>query len=554
MPDRRGHPHVSTPMTPALLEPFPPFHPEVRLQPPPIGRWRRAAGTEVEFVHVLDSGRPGPSAMVVALTHGNELCGAIALDGLLREAFRPARGRLVLAFANVEAFGRFNPLEPFASRCVDEDMNRVWDDAVLCGSRDSVELRRARELAPFVDAADVLLDLHSMQEPGAPALTICGMTDKSVPLARALGQPETLLVDTGHAAGLRMIDRGGFADPASGRQAVLVECGAHWEPASADLAIDVTARFLRHFQPRICILMETEVWPNLMAQCVRHDVPVALVNARLSERSLRKGERLGTLMSDAARAMHCVGAQTEEDAARIRKLGAPEVAVTGSIKFDVVPPQAALDIGAMLRARFADRPVLLCASTREGEEALILDALAETVDDHPIDLPGTSMRDDLLALVQGMVGRSVHTGQGQLYAWMVAESERNPHIAHKYKSLVVERRRQLLSSVLRKWRERGELRPDVDIEIAELLVTAPMLVYRVHWNPGEEPPAGWGMTPIPVQVIVGDAPEPLSDEERLRRRKSALDRLRELRTYEKFGDPLEWQRNERKDRPLPGRD
>lgn len=124
-----------------------------------------------------------------------------------------------------------------------------------------------------------------------------------------------------------------------------------------------------------------------------------------------------------------------------------------------------------------------------NKEALILDALAETVDDHPIDLPGTSMRDDLLALVRGMVGRSVHTGQGQLYAWMVAESERNPHIAHKYKSLVVERRRQLLSSVLRKWRERGELRPDVDIEIAELLVTAPMLVYRVHWNPGEEPPA-----------------------------------------------------------------
>ena len=246
MPDRRGHPHVSTPMTPALPEPFPPFHPEVRLQPPPIERWRRGTGTDAEFVHVLDSGRPGPSAMVVALTHGNELCGAIALNGLLREAFRPARGRLVLAFANVEAFGRFDPLEPFASRCVDEDMNRVWDDAVLRGSRDSAELRRARELAPFVDAADVLLDLHSMQEPGAPALTICGMTDKSVPLARALGQPQTLLVDTGHAAGLRMIDRGGFADPASGRQAVLVECGAHWEPASADLAIDVTARFLRH--------------------------------------------------------------------------------------------------------------------------------------------------------------------------------------------------------------------------------------------------------------------------------------------------------------------
>ncbi|MFX1681627.1 succinylglutamate desuccinylase/aspartoacylase family protein [Mitsuaria sp. CC2] len=242
---------MSKTMTPALLEtfpPFPPFHPEVRLQPPAIERWRHGPGSEVEFVHVLESGLPGPTAMVVALTHGNELCGAIALDTLLRQDVRPLRGRLILAFANVEAFGRFNALEPFLSRCVDEDMNRLWDDAVLRGTRDSVELRRARELAPFVDAADVLLDLHSMQEAGAPALTICGMTDKSVPLARALGQPATLLVDTGHAAGLRMIDRGGFGDPRSERQAVLVECGSHWEPASADMALDVTLRFLRHLE------------------------------------------------------------------------------------------------------------------------------------------------------------------------------------------------------------------------------------------------------------------------------------------------------------------
>ena len=140
----------------------------------------------------------------------------------------------------------------------------------------------------------------------------------------------------------------------------------------------MASRFLRHFKPRLCILMETEVWPNLMAQCVRHGVPVALVNARLSERSLRKGERLGTLMSDAARAMSCVGAQTEEDAARIRKLGAPAVAVTGSIKFDVTPPGEMLARGATLRALIGSRPVFLCASTREGEEALILDALKHT--------------------------------------------------------------------------------------------------------------------------------------------------------------------------------
>ena len=136
----------------------------------------------------------------------------------------------------------------------------------------------------------------------------------------------------------------------------------------------MVGRFLRHFAPAACILMETEVWPNLIHGCAAHGVPVALVNARLSERSLRRGRKIGGLMTDAARALTLVAAQTEADAERIASLGAPNVAVTGSIKFDVVPPQAALDTGAMLRARFADRPVLLCASTREGEEALILDA------------------------------------------------------------------------------------------------------------------------------------------------------------------------------------
>jgi AcrR family transcriptional regulator len=122
-----------------------------------------------------------------------------------------------------------------------------------------------------------------------------------------------------------------------------------------------------------------------------------------------------------------------------------------------------------------------------NKEALILDALA-TVEDQPPALPGTSLRDDVLTLVTAMVGRSVHPGRGQLYAWMVAESDRNPEIARKYKSLVVERRRRLLESVLRRWQEKGQLRADIDMDVAELLVTAPMLVYRVHWNPGEEPP------------------------------------------------------------------
>ena len=146
----------------------------------------------------------------------------------------------------------------------------------------------------------------------------------------------------------------------------------------------MVARFLRRFAPRVCILMETEVWPNLIAGCARAGVPVALVNARLSERSLRRGQKMGALMTDAARAITLVAAQTDADAERVRSLGAPQVAVTGSIKFDVVPPQAALEKGAWLRARLGERPVFLCASTREGEEALILDAW-QRVADKPAD-------------------------------------------------------------------------------------------------------------------------------------------------------------------------
>ncbi|NHZ38836.1 lipid IV(A) 3-deoxy-D-manno-octulosonic acid transferase [Massilia aquatica] len=137
-------------------------------------------------------------------------------------------------------------------------------------------------------------------------------------------------------------------------------------------------RFIRQFTPRICILMETEVWPNLIAACGER-IPVALVNARLSERSLRRGQRFGQLMTDAGRGIALVAAQTEADAARLRSFGASKVEVTGSIKFDVVVPEAALATGAWLRARIGARPVLLCASTRDGEEALILDAFKRMV-------------------------------------------------------------------------------------------------------------------------------------------------------------------------------
>lgn len=220
--------------------------PVVELQAPDITPWQQGPHAVLPWVHVLESPRPGPRVMVQALTHGNEVCGAIALDWLMRQVlqgWRPACGRLTLAFANVDAYLRFDPAQPFASRCVDEDYNRVWSDDRLDGPGDSVELRRARQLLPHVDEADLLLDIHSMSEPCRP-LMVCGTVEKNVAFARELGVPADLLLDTGHAAGLRMVDRGGFGAPSSPRRALLIECGQHWERAAAEVAIDALVRFL----------------------------------------------------------------------------------------------------------------------------------------------------------------------------------------------------------------------------------------------------------------------------------------------------------------------
>ena len=215
----------------------------IEIRPPDIKPYRKG-NAGVDYVHVLDSGKPGPNVMVQALTHGNEFSGAIALDYLFKQEIKPARGKLVLAFANAAAFERFDFDDPDRSRYIDEDYNRVWADDVILGKRDSAELRRARELRPFVDAADYLLDLHTMTEACRPIM-VCGMLDKGAEFARKVGVPADLLIDTGHPAGLRMRDRGGFGDPKSPKNALLIEAGQHWEKSAVDVAIDTTLRFLK---------------------------------------------------------------------------------------------------------------------------------------------------------------------------------------------------------------------------------------------------------------------------------------------------------------------
>ncbi len=198
----------------------------------------------IPYVYTFDSGVPGKHTMINALTHGNEVSGAVAVKALLDAGVRPRRGRLTLSFANIAAYNSFDPQRPDASRFVDEDFNRVWSAAVLDDpARDSCELRRARQMRPLLDTVDLLLDLHSMHEASAP-LCVCGPLEKGIALARELGTPSYIISDAGHPQGRRMRDYAQFGDPDSTSNALLIETGQHWEAGAIDVARDCVARFL----------------------------------------------------------------------------------------------------------------------------------------------------------------------------------------------------------------------------------------------------------------------------------------------------------------------
>ena len=216
------------------------------LPTPDIAAWR-AGNTGTEGVWRFDSGVPGCNVLITALIHGNELCGAWALKGLLDAVVRPQQGRLTLAFCNLAAFDRFDAANHDASRFVDEDLNRQWSPERLA-TGDSQERRRARQLQPFVAQADWLLDLHSMHEPAAPLL-VTGMQARNLELARLLRSPEHIVVDPGHQDGVRMRDYGRLgklcADGSdNGTRSLLIECGFHGHESSRSVAQDLCARFL----------------------------------------------------------------------------------------------------------------------------------------------------------------------------------------------------------------------------------------------------------------------------------------------------------------------
>ncbi len=191
-----------------------------------------------------------------------------------------------------------------------------------------------------------------------------GEARASVPLARGLlaRHPGAMLLATcSTAAGREALDQ------IWGNDARIA-----WLPWDAPFAV---RRFLAFFRPLLAVLMETEVWFNLIERCKANGIPVALANARMSEKSARGYAMLGALSGPAFAALDAVCAQTEADAGRLRALGARGVEVSGNLKFDLLPDAAQAAEGAQLKRSLGARPVLLWASTREGEEAALLDAL-----------------------------------------------------------------------------------------------------------------------------------------------------------------------------------
>jgi len=191
----------------------------------------------------------------------------------------------------------------------------------------------------------------------------------------------------------------------AGRKLLQEADGQVWLPYDTPGAC---RRFLQHFRPSVGILMETELWPNLMRQAERAGLPMVMANARLSARSAAKGRRMANLLHPAAARLSLVLAQTVDDATRLREAGAPAVMVSGNLKFDMAPSVELTALGLQWR-QAVHRPVVLAASTREGEEGPLLTAWLTLPEPRPLLLlvPRHPQRFDQVAALVKLQGLSM---------------------------------------------------------------------------------------------------------------------------------------------------
>ena len=223
--------------------------PGAEVVPRDISAYRRGT-TGVDYVHRFDSGLPGPAVGIAGLTHGNEVCGMTAVTWLLDCGLRPARGSLTLWLGNVAAYERLradDPANQTRHRFVDRDMNRAWGDDVVAGDHHSVEARRVRELLPFVESLDALLDIHSTTFCEQPFQVYPGLP-RNRAAADAIGMPTThVMLKGGQHSGLTLCERGRLGDPAGTAIGLGVECGTHLSAAAGEVAKESALRFLAHF-------------------------------------------------------------------------------------------------------------------------------------------------------------------------------------------------------------------------------------------------------------------------------------------------------------------
>jgi hypothetical protein len=232
----------------------------VELSAPDISAYM-TGNTGIDYVTRIDSGKPGPHVMLNALMHGNEICGALTLDHLFKNKVQPTQGVLSLGFSNYKAFLTFDPQSPLMSRYIDEDMNRVWVEDRLDSDEDTWELRRAREMRPYFETVDYLLDIHSMSTP-SPAVTLCNGLEKERALSRKVGFPEHVAFGSGFVVGRRLIEYSPFHDVNNPMTGLLVECGQHWIKETAVTSLDSALYFLKSLDMITAEFFEAHVTNN----------------------------------------------------------------------------------------------------------------------------------------------------------------------------------------------------------------------------------------------------------------------------------------------------
>jgi predicted deacylase len=206
--------------------------------------WRRG-NAGIPYAFTFDSGRPGPHVLVTSLAHGNEPGGMEAVIALVERGLTPLHGRLSLAICNVAAYSASNGADPYGTRFVEEDFNRVWSDEMLDGDRKTIELERARQLRPLVADADFLLDLHATPYEASPYFVLRPGT-RGVDFAARIGAPHTrYLFNQGSAHAPTLANYRQFSNPSSAAIGVTLECGLFFAVEGKAVALNAIARVLK---------------------------------------------------------------------------------------------------------------------------------------------------------------------------------------------------------------------------------------------------------------------------------------------------------------------